>query len=88
MVRGLWSLTPAALHRVVEDYSVAFFGSACFKLLRLFVFAAFNIHLFACIFYRVKDQDDDAVAVAQFYDARNVQVDVRFHAFFRELRRH
>jgi hypothetical protein len=44
------------------------------------VFAAFNVHLFACIFYRVKDQYDDDLSVAQFYDARNVKMDVRNHA--------
>ena len=40
--------------RVLEDYAVVFFGSALFKTLRLFIVAAFSIHFFACIFYRVK----------------------------------
>ena len=37
-----------------EDYAVVFFGSSLFKIVRLFVVAAFSIHFFACLFYRVK----------------------------------
>ena len=41
-------------YRVLEDYAVVFFGSALFKILRLFILAAFSVHFFACLFYRVK----------------------------------
>ena len=40
--------------RVLEDYAVVFFGSVLFKIIRLFVVAAFVIHLHACLFYRIK----------------------------------
>ena len=33
---------------------MVFFGSSLFKIVRLFVVAAFSIHFFACLFYRVK----------------------------------
>jgi hypothetical protein len=46
------------IFRVLEDYAVVFFGSALFKTLRLFIVAAFSIHFFACIFYRVKVPSD------------------------------
>ena len=42
------------IFRAVEDYAVVFFGSALFKMLRLFVVTAFSVHFFACIFYHVK----------------------------------
>ena len=40
--------------RIVEDYAVVYFGAALFKIVRLLVIATFTVHLFACIFYRVK----------------------------------
>jgi hypothetical protein len=52
---------------------VVYVGSPLFKILRLIIIAIFSIHLFACIFYRVKEvsavsQDD----VTAFYVSKNV----------------
>ena len=68
--------------RVVEDYAVVFFGSAAFKMLRLFVVAAFSVHMFACIFYRVKDNSNDQDSVVAFYDSKQVDFDVRNQKFY------
>jgi hypothetical protein len=54
---------------------VAFFGSACFKMLRLFIVAAFNVHFFACMFYRVKMQDEPNI-VTTFYETRRADANV------------
>jgi hypothetical protein len=67
------------LHRAVEDYAVVYVGSPLFKILRLLIIAIFSIHLFACIFYRVKEisafsQDD----VTTFYVSRNAGEDVSY----------
>ncbi len=40
--------------RSLEDVAVVMIGSAFFKMLRLFIVAAFLIHFFACIFYNIK----------------------------------
>ena len=69
-------------HRMVEDYAVVFFGSAAFKMLRIFVVAAFSVHLFACIFYRVKDNNQDRDSVAVFYESREANFDVSLFEFF------
>jgi hypothetical protein len=61
---------------VVEDYGVVFFGSAAFKMLRLFVITAFGVHMFACIFYRVKDNNEDQHAVIAFYESKDTAFDV------------
>jgi hypothetical protein len=52
---------------------VVYVGSPLFKIVRLIIIAIFSIHLFACIFYRVKEvsavsQDD----VTAFYVSKNV----------------
>jgi hypothetical protein len=65
---------------------VAFFGSACFKMLRLFIVAAFNVHFFACMFYRVKMQDDPNI-VTTFYETRRADANVcklslLFHSWY------
>jgi hypothetical protein len=56
---------------------VVYFGSSLFKILRLLIIAIFSIHLFACIFYRVKETSalspDD---VTEFYISRNAADDV------------
>jgi hypothetical protein len=64
--------------RAVEDIGVVYLGSAVFKISRLTFIALFSVHLFACIFYRVKIVAADSVDdVAQFYISRNIQEDVR-----------
>ena len=54
-----------------------YLGSAVFKIARLLFVAMVSVHLFACIFFRVKvisaASDDD---VAEFYTAKNVAADV------------
>jgi hypothetical protein len=63
--------------RAVEDFGVIYLGSASFKIARLLFVAMFSVHLFACIFFRVKvvsaDSPDD---VALFYTSKNVAEDV------------
>ena len=69
--------------RAVEDYVVVYIGSAVFKILRLLTVATFWVHLFACMFFRVKVMSaatDDSVA--DFYTARGIEVDVSSRIFF------
>ena len=77
---GLLSLqsAKAGLRRAIEDYAVVYVGSPLFKIVRLIIVAIFSIHLFACIFYRVKEvsaQSKDDVAA--FYTSKNVDSEVR-----------
>ncbi len=63
--------------RVVEDYGVIYLGSAVFKIARLLFIAMFSVHIFACIFFRVKAASAFAPEdVTLFYTSRNVPVDV------------
>ncbi len=63
---------------MVEDYGVIYLGSAAFKIARLLSVAMVSVHLFACIFFRVKvvsaATEED---VAAFYTSRNIPEDVR-----------
>jgi hypothetical protein len=65
------------LCRAVEDYGVIYLGSAIFKIARLLLIAMFSVHIFACVFFRVKivsaatPEDVDA-----FYTSKNVPSDV------------
>ena len=69
--------------RAIEDYAVVYFGSSLFKILRLLIIAIFSIHLFACIFYRVKEisaySPDD---VTDFYNSRLTNDDVGFSSVY------
>jgi hypothetical protein len=57
---------------------VLYFGPAIFKISRLLFVAMACVHIFACIFYRVKkDSADSADALDQFYISRNVNPEVR-----------
>jgi hypothetical protein len=63
--------------RVVEDYGVIYLGSPVFKIARLLFIAMFSVHLFACIFFRVKVVSAFAAEdVATFYTSRNVAENV------------
>ncbi len=65
------------LLRVVEDYGVIYLGSAVFKIARLLFVAMVSVHLFACIFFRVKVVSAAAEEdVAAFYTSKNVSEDV------------
>jgi hypothetical protein len=58
--------------------AVVYLGSAVFKIARLTYVALFFVHLFACMFYRVKMEGADSPAeVVEFYTSRNVAEDVR-----------
>jgi hypothetical protein len=63
--------------RAVEDYGVVYLGSAIFKIARLTFIALFFVHLFACIFYRIKqttaESPEDVVA---FYSLQHVDANV------------
>jgi hypothetical protein len=63
--------------RALEDYVVVHIGSAVFKVLRLLIVASFSVHLFACMFFRVKVMS--AVTkedVVDFYSSRGIDEDV------------
>ena len=59
--------------RLVEDYIVVYLGSFVFKITRLLVIAVSSVHIFACLFYKVKEvsaaSPDD---VLSFYTSRDV----------------
>ncbi len=65
----------------MEDYTVVYLGAALFKILRLLLIGAFSVHVFACIFFRVKVATAvSAEDVVLFYSSRNVEEDVSaFH---------
>jgi hypothetical protein len=64
--------------RVVEDYGVIYLGSAVFKIARLLFIAMFSVHMFACIFFRIKIVGAFAPEdVTVFYTSKNVPEDVR-----------
>ena len=77
-MRNRCSTNAESRRRKVEDYAVIYFGSALFKIGRLLLFASVSVHLFACIFFRVKESSaaskDD---IASFYAAKGVAEDVR-----------
>lgn len=57
---------------------VLYFGSATFKIVRLLLIAVLCVHLFACLFYRIKkDGADSQEDVEHFYNSRNVMSTVR-----------
>jgi hypothetical protein len=57
---------------------VLYFGPAVFKISRLLVIAMSCVHIFACVFFRVKkDSAESTDAVDQFYISRNVNPNVR-----------
>jgi hypothetical protein len=61
----------------VEDYGVIYLGSAIFKIARLLFIAMFSVHIFACVFFRVKIAS--AVTpedVTAFYTSRHVASNV------------
>jgi hypothetical protein len=56
---------------------VVYLGSAIFKIARLTFIALFFVHLFACIFYRIKqttaESPEDVIA---FYSSKHVEENV------------
>ena len=58
--------------RVAEGYAVLYFGPATFKITRLLFIATLCIHIFACIFYRVKKDGAESMDdVDSFYISKN-----------------
>ena len=56
---------------------VLYFGPAIFKISRLLVIAMSCVHIFACVFYRVKKESAENIeAMEQFYSSRNVDPNV------------
>lgn len=63
--------------RIIEDYAVVYLGSSIFKICRLLMVASLCVHIFACIFFRVKmDFANSPEDVAEFYSELNVEPDV------------
>ncbi len=63
--------------RVVEDYGVIYLGSAIFKIARLLFVALFSVHMFACLFFRVKIASASTPEdVTAFYASKNTANDV------------
>ena len=55
-----------------------YLGSAVFKIARLLFIAMFSVHIFACIFFRVKVASASVPEdVTAFYASKNVPEDVR-----------
>jgi hypothetical protein len=68
---------PSPWRSLFKDYSVLYFGSSVFKILRLLIIALFSIHFFACAFYRVKYESAiNPADVEAFYVSRNVDPSV------------
>lgn len=66
------------VHRIIEDYAVVYFGSSIFKICRLLMVATLCVHIFACIYFRVKiDYANSPDDVINFYVIKNVDPDVR-----------
>ncbi len=56
---------------------MVYLGSAIFKIARLTFIALFFVHLFACIFYRIKETSADSPEeVVAFYSSKRVEADV------------
>ena len=56
---------------------MVYLGSAIFKIARLTFIALFFVHLFACIFFRIKETSADSLEdVAEFYSSKRVEADV------------
>ena len=67
----------SASSRIIQDYAVLYFGSAIFKVGRLLFIAMLGVHLFACIYYRVKrDTTPNPDDVEEFYQSKYVEQDV------------
>ncbi len=63
--------------RALEDVGVVYLGSAVFKIARLTFIALFCVHLFACIFFRVKELSAaDPADVVAFYTSKDILDDV------------
>jgi hypothetical protein len=63
--------------RQIEDYAVVYFGSALFKIMRLLFIATFSVHIFACMYFRVKIASAlSPDIVSDFYASRDVAEDV------------
>lgn len=61
----------------MEDYGVIYLGSAIFKIARLLFIAMFSVHLFACVFFRVKVASASTPEdVTEFYTSKNVDSNV------------
>jgi hypothetical protein len=74
----LFACHSSSLRRVVEDYGVIYLGSAIFKIARLLFVAMFSVHLFACVFFRVKSSSASTPEdVSAFYSSKNVADNVR-----------
>jgi hypothetical protein len=64
--------------RVLEGYVVLYFGSATFKVVRLLFIAVLCVHLFACLFYRVKkDGAESQEDIDHFYYSHSINPTVR-----------
>jgi hypothetical protein len=64
--------------RTLEGYAVLYFGPATFKIARLLFTAVLCIHIFACLFYRVKkDGAEKPEDVEHFYHSRNADPTAR-----------
>ena len=55
----------------MEDYMVLVLGHPVFAILRLLLFVMISVHLFACIFYRIKKDgaasEDDVIAFYKYF---------------------
>ncbi len=61
----------------MQDYAIIKGGSFAFKIFRLLVMALLAVHMFACIFWKVKTSSASAEDVELFVSSRNVDLGVR-----------
>ena len=65
-------MTLICCRRIAEGYAVLYFGPATFKIARLLFIAMLCIHIFACLFYRVKKDGAASMDdVDSFYISKN-----------------
>lgn len=66
------------MSRTAEDYAVVYMGAAVFKITRLLVIAISCVHVFACIFYKVKSISAASPEdVTEFYTSRGIHENVQ-----------
>ena len=71
-------LKSCIVSRAFEDIGVVYLGASIFKIIRLACIALFCVHLFACLFFRVKLASAESLEdVVAFYAAKNVADQVR-----------
>ena len=71
---------------MVEDYAVIYCGSAIFKIARLLFVAMLCVHMFACAFYKVKQESaENFDDVQEFYSSRKIDPNVTLFPYLGKI---